>query len=173
MKSILQDWVMELGLRHQGVLVSAVRGCDDEPRNSCTKLLIRCLRETMLVAHCGESAKPATFIERVDDAELRRRMDEVRRNLDHLPHHFVMHLIHAAEIVGYKHPDPNVAGTWRRYYELLVRCLHLRPESHAQLEARLDADEESFARAAMETNGCPAGTEVRLTSAVAAEGGGT
>ena len=25
-KSVLQDWVMQLGLRHQGVLISSVRG---------------------------------------------------------------------------------------------------------------------------------------------------
>lgn len=161
-QSILQDWVQRLGLRHQGVLVSAVRGCDDEPRNSCTKILIRCLRETMLVCHCGDSAKAATFIEKVDPVELLRRMDEVRKNLDHLPHHFVMHLIHAAEIIGYKHPDDRVSQPWMAYYAKLVHCLHLNPETEEQLDRRLNADEESFARAAMDSNGCPVGTEVKL-----------
>lgn len=152
-QSILQDWVTDIGLRHQGVLMSAVRGCDDEPRNSCTKLLIRCLRDTMLVCHCGDSAKAATFIEKVDNDELQRRMDNVRKNLDHLPHHFVMHLLHAVQIVGYKHPDRDVRHMWREYYFRLVRCFHLQPESVADLDARLGADEDAFAREAVATNG--------------------
>ena len=32
MKSVLQDWVMELPLRFQGTLLTAVRGCDDEAK---------------------------------------------------------------------------------------------------------------------------------------------
>lgn len=162
-QSVLQDWVQNIGLRHQGVLVSAIRGCDNEPRNSCTKMLIRCYRETILVCHCGDSAKAATFIEKVNAEELQRRMDEVRRNLDHLPHHFVMHLIHAAQIVGYKHPDMAVALIWRQYYHRLVRCLHLRPETEDELDARLGADEDAFAREAMATNGVPRGNVVEIS----------
>src|SRR5258706_71297 len=30
--SVLQDWVMALPLREQGTLLTAVRGCDDEPK---------------------------------------------------------------------------------------------------------------------------------------------
>ena len=32
MNSVLQDWVMELPLREQGVLLTAVRGCDFEAK---------------------------------------------------------------------------------------------------------------------------------------------
>jgi len=164
MKSILQDWVMRLGLRHQGVLVSAVRGCDDEPRNSPTKILTRCLRDAILEAHCGDNAKAATFMERVSDEELLRRMDMVRKDMDHLPHHFVMHMIHAVEIIGYKHPNQHVAGLWRQFYERLVRCLHLRPETEDALDERLNRDEASFAQEAMRTNGLPSGSRVSIDS---------
>jgi hypothetical protein len=152
-KSVLQDWVMELGLRHQGVLVSIVRGCDSEPRNSPTKALVRCLREVILNCHCGDAAKAATFIERVDDDELERRMVAVRKNLDHLPHHFVMHLIHAVEIVGYKHPSWKVRVLWLPFYTQLVAGLHLTIESEAELDARLNATEEEFAQMAVATHG--------------------
>ena len=33
MRSVLQDWVMELPLRFQGTLLTSVRGCDDEPKS--------------------------------------------------------------------------------------------------------------------------------------------
>lgn len=33
MPSIIQPWVENIGLRHQGVLVSAMRGCDTAPRH--------------------------------------------------------------------------------------------------------------------------------------------
>ena len=32
MQSVLQDWVMKLPLREQGTLMTAVRGCDSEPK---------------------------------------------------------------------------------------------------------------------------------------------
>lgn len=162
---IMQPWVRTIGLRHQGVLVSIIRGCDDEPRNSKTKMLTRCIREVLLVPHCLDSAKASTFIEKVDDAELQRRMDDVRRDLDHLPHHFVMHLIHAIEIIGYKHPNSAIAGIWLSYYERLVRCFHMNPETEQQLDERLNRDEEAFAREAMRTNGLPVASEVRLRNA--------
>jgi hypothetical protein len=50
MKSILQAWVTELGLRHQGVLLTAVRGCDTWSKYSAEKPLIREMRGLILVA---------------------------------------------------------------------------------------------------------------------------
>ena len=35
---------MELGLRHQGVLISAMRGCDTAPRSDPSKVIQRILR---------------------------------------------------------------------------------------------------------------------------------
>jgi hypothetical protein len=51
--------------------------------------------------------------------------------------HFVAHTMHAAEIVGYKHPDPDVRAWWIRLYRDMVLALHLNPETESQLDVRL------------------------------------
>lgn len=147
MRSILQDWVMELGLRHQGVLISAVRGCDTAPRDEPSKLLSRCLRCEVLVPHVGDAAKSISFIQKVDADELEGRMKTVLRSFDHLPLHYWIHFVHAAEILGYKHPDSATAAAWCGFYRRAVDKLHMGVESEAQLDARLGADEDTFRRA--------------------------
>ena len=68
---VLQPWVVTLGLRHQGVLMACVRGCDSVPKEDATKALARCLRGTILRSF---DPKPTSFIEHVDDMTLRDRM---------------------------------------------------------------------------------------------------
>lgn len=144
MKSILQDWVNELGLRHQGVLVSAVRGCDTVARDDPIKLLCRVLRAVMLNAHCGDVKKSKSYIEMPEEHEIQRRMDLVIKDHDALPHHYLMHLVHAACIIGYKHPSPYHKMYWRYFYEKMVHKMHFNIETEEQLDRRLNADEETF-----------------------------
>lgn len=146
MKSILQDWVQRLGLRHQGVLVSAVRGCDTAPKHDPIKLLVRAYRGDTLNAHCGDVAKAATFMTRPSYDELMALMESVAKDLDHYPQHYVAHLVHAAEIAGYYHPEPNRRIAWGFFYREVCRRWHVTPETRAQLDRRLNADEATFAR---------------------------
>lgn len=154
-KPILQDWVMELGLRHQGVLVSIVRGCDSVGKEDPSKKLIRAMRAVILNAHCGEKQTPATFIDRCPGDELQRRMEAFRKNCDHLPHHFVMHLVHAVEIIAYHHPDRGIKDAWIMFYCRLCRGLHINPETKLQLDERLNLNEREFAAEAEATQGLP------------------
>lgn len=144
MKSILQDWVMELGLRHQGTLLTAVRGCDTVAKDDPSKLLVRALRSAILHAHCGDARKAATFITHLKGDDLLRAFHVFRKSLDHYPHHWLMHFIHAVEIVGYKAPV-EVSGYYRAFYVSLCQSLHMTPETEAELDHRLNADEETFA----------------------------
>jgi hypothetical protein len=143
--SILQDWVEGLGLRHQGVLLASIRGCDSAPKEDPSKRFVRCYRSVVLNAHCGDASKAKSFIEAVTDDELRERFDTFRKNLDHYPHHYVLHLVHAIEIIGYKHPVDRVRVLWNSMYLRLCRGLHVNPETEEQLDARLNANEDSFA----------------------------
>ncbi len=143
--SVLQPWVETLGLRHQGVLLSCIRGCDSVPKEDASKLLARCLRGVVLVSF---DTKPSRFIDQVDQREVARRMIAVLKNCDHYPVHYVAHLMHGAAIIGYKHPDQEVADQWRRFYIRLARGLHLFPETGYDLDARLNAEEEEFAERA-------------------------
>lgn len=163
MKSVLQDWVMRLGLRHQGVLLTAVRGCDTAPKNDPSKDLTRVYRAMVLNSHCGDAVKAATFIELPDYKEVERRMNAFRKNLDHYPHHYIMHFMHAAQIIGYKRISDSMrqeawlAGVphenfgrhekmWLDLYLKMCKGLHVNPETEEQMDRRLNADEETFAK---------------------------
>lgn len=163
-KCVLQDWVLRLGLRHQGTLLTAVRGCDDAPKDDPSKKFVRCFRAAILNAHCGDPRKAATFIEACPPAEIEARFQEFRRSTDHYPHHYVMHLLHCCEIVGFKHPNPSTRQMWHSFYGRMCRALHLNPESEAQLDARLDADEQTFA--ARDADWCCDGAVNALVSAL-------
>ena len=65
-KSVLQDWVQELGLRFQGVLVSAIRGCDTVQRHDSSKVLARVYRYEILNTHVGDPEKSKSFILKAD-----------------------------------------------------------------------------------------------------------
>jgi len=69
---------------------------------------------------------------------------QVAGDHDCLPHHYIMHLVHAAEVIGYNHPQDEIRGHFRSWYLLMCRKLHVNPETEAQMNERLNADEETF-----------------------------
>lgn len=145
MKSILQNWVAELGLRHQGVLLAAVRGCDTAPKEAASKTLARYFRGVILNPHCGDLSKSQSFMEICDNnMEFGRQVKAFMAEKDALPTHYVLHLVHAAEIVGYYHPHAFTANMWSAFYARLCRKFHMRVETKDELDARLNADEDSF-----------------------------
>lgn len=142
MTSVLKPWVEQLGLRYQGVLMSCVRGCDSVEKNDASKNLARCLRSIVLNSF---NENPSSFIENVNDIELQERMVAVLKNHDHYPIHYILHIIHSAEIIGYKHPNENIRNQWYWFYREFVHKFHMSPETERQLSYRLEADESSFA----------------------------
>lgn len=142
--SILQEWVEKLGLRYQGVLVSAIRGCDTASKQDPSKGLVRSYRAEVLRAHAGDPRKSKSFIEKVDDRAVAERMSAFVNNWDHYPLHYVVHLIHAAQIVGYYHPDCDTQALWHVFYKNACNKLHMSYESKEALAFRLEAPEDSF-----------------------------
>lgn len=141
MPSVLQPWLQEIGLRHQGVVVSAVRGCDTLPKHHPVKRLTRALRSDTLVSF---SKNPSSFFKARSHEEFFDLVSELS-SFDELPLHYAMHLAHAAEVLAYHHPDPQRAACWRLFYFQFCRKLHLNPETKEQLDERLNATEEEFA----------------------------
>ncbi len=161
-------------MMQQSVLLTAIRGPDGAPKYGPTKSLLRWFRRCVLFSaidgrvltdpeepNGGSFTGPSFERPCVDpnfyltqtafDAAARPWegfMDDVvaayLRELDAIPHHFQLHFLHAAEIVGYKHPDARIRAWWRAVYERLVHDMHLWPETEAQLDRRLGDDRAAW-----------------------------
>ena len=57
---------------------------------------------------------------------------------DDLPAHYYFHMIHAFEILGYKHPVKEVREWWNALYIRLIEAFHMFAETEEQMDARLD-----------------------------------
>jgi hypothetical protein len=145
MQSVLQDWVMQMGLRHQACLLSIVRGCDSVGKEDVTKHLVRQIRGLFMVPHCGDINKSKTFMDVYDSNLFIEHFNKFAKNMDLYPFHYVMHLLHSIQIIGEYHPDDRIADHFRLYYRSLCRKMHVKPESKHDLDYRLNVDEDNFA----------------------------
>jgi hypothetical protein len=150
-KSIVREWVASLPARMQGTLLTAIRGADTSPREAAVKTLARMYRATVI--H-GLNDEPLTFLMIIDydhegfRREVQAMMNAVASDHDALPHHYLMHLIHAAQIVGEFHPHFHCRAMWAGFYVRMCRKMHMTPETLAELRARLEEpNETSFANA--------------------------
>lgn len=151
---VTQMWTHRLTYMQQSVLLACVRGPDNIEKYHVCKYLVRWYRRCILLsAMDGEvidnpwDQRGGSFtgpsLDPVNDTVITawRLMQNVIvdyiQSLDVLPHHYQMHFIHGAEIIGYKHPDATIAGWWRDLYFRLVRDMHLMPETEAMLDERL------------------------------------
>jgi hypothetical protein len=57
---------------------------------------------------------------------------------DEYPHHFIMHLVHCAEVLGYKHPDIEISSCWRTFYFAACESFHMHPETPEEMDERLN-----------------------------------
>ena len=149
--SVLQAWVMELPLRFQGSLVTAIRGCDTAPKfplppdstyvaengraigaeRELTAFLRWCV---MNPADPREVDIPGAFFQSHPPTDWKPSQ------FGHYPEHWYAHLMHAYEIVGYEHPNANIRAAGNHIYLRFVYNLHLMPESRERLWERLTED---------------------------------
>jgi hypothetical protein len=133
---------MELPLREQGTLLCAVRNCDvsvkpftyvenENPARDLTCYLRWCIwnaadpREIDVPGALFRSAPPKNW---------------KPSQLGHLPQHYYSHLMHAFEVVGYRHPDLEVSYFANAIYQQLVHNMHLYPEPKQAMIERLSED---------------------------------
>jgi hypothetical protein len=143
MTSVLQDWVMELPLREQGTLLTAVRGCDlapkygtdGQPVDSMERRLTAWIRWAFMnPADPREVDIPGAFFQS-------RPPDPFKPSaLGHYPLHWYSHVMHALEVVGYRHPDVHVRDTAYAMYAQMVYMLHLNIEHRHEMIERLSED---------------------------------
>lgn len=144
MKSVLQDWVMELPLRFQGTLLTAVRGCDDEPK-SWTKTGVAFSQGRRLTAFIRWCFMNPADPREVDAEEgsffMSTPPDPFKPSqFGHLPQHWYAHAMHALEIIGYYHPDSYTASRANFLYMKMVHNFHLNVETKKQQWDRLTED---------------------------------
>lgn len=136
---LLKSWVRELTLQVQGTLIVATRGPDGLPKEDVSKELVRAFRATIL--NNAKRLSPENTFQRdgsgVTDAETVKRF---LKSTDHLNYHWLMHFKHAAEVVGYLHPNPKVREFWIGFYNKLCDDGHHNPESKEQMLERLKHD---------------------------------
>lgn len=174
MPMVLQAWVGEIPMMQQTVLLTAIRGPDGVSKYNACKMLLRWYRRCVLLSamdkqvlldpysmNGGSFTGPsitaastqtalfgAAYPEVHDQFNWWPAMDQLvsayLKDVDAIPHHFQMHLLHAIEILGYKHPRRHVGEWWQRVYIRLVHSLHLHPETEAELDRRLGDTREGW-----------------------------
>ena len=143
-RSVLQDWVMELPLREQGTLLTAVRGCDDEEKIWTQRGVAYSpgRRLTAFIRFCFMNPADPREIDVEEGAFFRSEPPSPFKpsEFGHLPQHWYAHVMHALEIIGYRHPDRFIGNRALGLYVSMVGNLHLNIESEAQMIDRLSED---------------------------------
>ena len=167
MPCVLQDWVVDLPYMQQSVLLTSIRGPDGITKETPAKNILRWLRRCVLLSAFDGAVLSRPDIEgggsftgpsikenwsggtNCTNDEYRWQalaelVDDYFDGVDMYPHHFQMHLMHAAQIVGYKHPDEWTQRFWRRFYFHYVNSLHLSVEPESEMDRRLCDNEEAW-----------------------------
>lgn len=150
-RTVMQDWTHQLTFMQQAVLLTAVRGPDGIPKDHIVKTILRWYRRCILYTAFerrifidpyepggGKFTKECSGI-KIDEAA-KKYFDSI----DEMPHHFHMHLMHAAQIVGYKHPDHKIGAFWTSFYHYACSDMHVEPEPPSKMDARLGDDKQKW-----------------------------
>lgn len=131
-RPVIKEWAWKLSWKQQAVLLSALRGCDMADKEDPAKPFCRRLRGAILESGGAD-----------DNCEFMRNdvtLDDIvkfTKQIDRYPVHFLLHLIHAAEVIGYNHPYKSEAFFWNAFYNNMVQAFHMVPETKEQNDFRL------------------------------------
>lgn len=165
-KSVLQDWVQELSLMQQSVLIAAMRGADGVNKIHPSKYIARWFRRCIVISafdkcvltnpydsrggsYTGPSVDNLTSVAIEDnmwESAMDKRVKEYLNSIDELPHHYHLHMLHAIEIVGYKHPDVKIKSWWNKTYNRMAHDMHLSVETEEQLDNRLNDNRDDWVK---------------------------
>lgn len=143
--SVQPEWCRALPLQQQSVLFLAGRGPDGIEKHHTCKLVHVAYRATIFLA--GKYGRSLAWGERADNFmsldlfanpdAWRAAVEDFFRAWDTLPAHYVKHLMHGVEILGFKHPDPRFRERWGALYLRFAEEFHVNPETEAQMDRRL------------------------------------
>lgn len=177
---VQQKWVLEIPFMQQSVLFAALRAPDGIRKNHPVKVLLRWYRRCILLSAFDQRAlttpfepgggsftgpferhhaiaaglQPRYAVRNWDDQkeETFGRMRLVYLDhVDELPHHFQLHFMHSAQIVGVHHREPSTRRWWKEFYYMIVEDAHLYPESDEDMNKRLSDSREEWLRREVRT----------------------
>lgn len=144
--SVQPHWCRGLSIQQQSVLFLGARGPDGVGKHHECKNVVRAYRACVLIA--AERKRELNWGERADSfmsldrfAELRDWRNDVQAfldTIDELPYHYVMHLVHGAQILAFHHPEQRFRIRWDEFYLLCCEHMHLNPETIEQMDDRLN-----------------------------------
>ena len=130
--SVIQGWLVDnCSWKQQTVVLCALRGCDGLIKGNPTKVLSRKLRSVVLKN--ADTTTSFMFNNRITIDDIKNFIDY----LDALPVHYVTHLAHGIEIVGYYHPNTTTREEWYKVYYVICDNFHMTPETKEENEKRL------------------------------------
>lgn len=130
---VVQDWLSNIPLRMQSVLLLGLRGPDTHKATEVKKFS-RWLRGLVFVP--GNPDNVAEFM-RVENPPLIVEKSDVAKELEFCTQHYYSHLMHALEVVAYCHPDPKIKNVAFIRFEQMCLLLHLPVESSKDFHNRL------------------------------------
>jgi hypothetical protein len=150
---VLRPWVRIQPLRYQGVLLTAIRGCDVSEKEDPAKDVNRMIRRACLNPADERETTVAGGFFGFDPDKLVVNTKRLLHSLDHYPLHYVGHLTHACEVIGYlgirntnwqveaaNLPSQIMGLFFTGLYLDICYTLHLNPETPEQLHERMTMD---------------------------------
>lgn len=135
---VLHEWVFHLKFQVQALLLTAIRGADGCNKHNAAKAIVRYLRGVVIKPAGNWKGKNDNDFMWGDYRVFNSFAADFWNDHDHYPHHFIMHLVHCAEVVGYKYPDSRIACFWKTFYFNACKSFHMNPETEQQMDERLN-----------------------------------
>jgi hypothetical protein len=143
--SVQPEWCRSLPVQQQSVLFLGARGPDGAQKFHPCKTVVIAYRACVFIA--AKYGRPLAWGEKADTfMSLDVFADEFQWNCavntffdnnGDLPHHYLLHFYHGAEILGYKHPDGRYRKRWHDFYLRACEAMHINPETEEQMDKRL------------------------------------
>jgi hypothetical protein len=135
---VIHDWVCELPFQMQALLMTGIRGADQTNKHNSGKCIVRYMRGTVLKPAGDWNGKNNNDFMWGEYDKFHSYAGAFFDDHDEYPHHFIMHLVHCAEVIGYKHHDAIISEAWKIFYYNACHSFHMNPETEIQLDKRLN-----------------------------------
>lgn len=135
-ESVVHEWVSDLPFMQQALLMTAMRGPDGCRKYNAAKNIVKYMRGAVLKP-AGEITGNEDSFMWINYALFEEYTTEFFFDNDAYPMHFLMHLFHSAQVVGYNHPDDAIRAAWFRFYVLACKSLHMGIENKKDMNKRM------------------------------------